>query len=128
MKRLALIALLIASPAMAQQKEPAPIPVSQVLLLQISNYLANGGSHNEGLALNQSLATAVNLNNAQAQVADKDKQIAKLTEESDPKKIAEKAAKKEADDKALAAAVAEDKARQAAALPAAPADANAPMK
>lgn len=59
MKPIALAALLLASPALAQQPAPPPIPMPQDVLQRISVFLQEGGSHNEGLALNKAIIDAI---------------------------------------------------------------------
>jgi hypothetical protein len=63
MKRLILACLLFATPALAQPTPP-PIPMPQDVLQRISVYLQEGGSHNEGFALNKAILDAIALQSA----------------------------------------------------------------
>jgi hypothetical protein len=58
MKRFALIAFLLVTPALAQTPSPATVTISEDLGTRIDNHLMNGGTYNEAISLSRELRAA----------------------------------------------------------------------
>lgn len=95
MKRLTLLALLVAIPA-AAQPAPSSVTISPDLVIRLNNFLLTGGTHSEGSGLSNELLADYRAAQMAAQMAaaksSEEKPKAAEPEKAEPPKPAEKPA------------------------------------